>query len=188
MVQALPSREALQLNAALSRLGRNPRDVDALLDAGDSARSMGDNDAAIGFYKRASQISSSNARVKAGLAGALVQGGDPAAAIPLFAEAEQAGAKPAALAADRGLAYDLVGDPATAQKYYAIAMAGGGNDEIRRRMAISQAISGDRRAMESTLLPLLRDQGQGSLAGAGLRPCDPWQDQRFDQDHQDDPA
>ena len=88
VVQALPSEESLRLNAALSRLGRNPRDLDALIDAGNSALGMGDIDAATGFFKRADQVSSRDPRVKAGLGRAMVRSGDPLAAIPLFDEAE----------------------------------------------------------------------------------------------------
>src|SRR5690606_23500199 len=119
-------------------------------------------EAAIGFYRRALQVSSKNGRVKAGLAGALVQNGDPYSAIPLFEEAEAAGVEQAALAADRGLAYDLVGDPATAQRYYRVALVGGDNAEVSRRMAISQAISGDRKGMEATLAPLLQQQDKSA--------------------------
>ncbi len=162
VVQPLPSAESLQLNAALARLGRNPRDLDALADAGAAALGMGDVDAALGFFRRADQISSSNPRVKAGLASALVRKGDPFAAIPLFDAAEKAGAKAATLAADRGLAYDLVGDNATAQRLYGLALAAGQNGEVTRRLALSQAISGDRRAADATLLPLLRDQDKAA--------------------------
>lgn len=162
VVQALPSREALQLNAALSRLGRNPRDISALLDAGDAASTLGDFEAATGFYKRAQQISKDNPRALAGLACAMVHDGDPYSAIPLFEQAERAGATPEKIAADRGLAYDLVGDPVTAQQYYRVALAAEKNDEVIRRLAISLAISGEAREVEKTLLPLLREQDKAA--------------------------
>lgn len=158
VVQALPSADQLKLNAALSRLARDPRDTSALLDAGDAARKLGDFDAAIGFYRRADEISPGNARVKAGLAASLAQSGDPVAALPLFAEAEKAGASPTQLAADRGLAYDLVGDNAAAQRYYALALGGANDEDVRMRLAISQAIAGDAQASETTIMPLLRKQ------------------------------
>ncbi|GFE73611.1 hypothetical protein NTCA1_12600 [Novosphingobium sp. TCA1] len=158
VVQALPSADQQKLNAALARLGRDPRDVSALLDAGDSARRLGDFEAAIGFYRRADDISPGNARVKAGLAASLAQNGDPVAALPLFAEAEKAGASPSQLASDRGLAYDLVGDNAAAQRYYALALGGANDEEVRMRLAISQAIAGDAQAAETTIMPLLRKQ------------------------------
>ncbi|WP_334182194.1 SPOR domain-containing protein [Novosphingobium sp.] len=158
VVQALPSADQTKLNAALARLGRDPRDVSALIDAGDAARRLGDFDAAIGFYRRADEISAGNARVKAGLAASLAQSGDPVAALPLFAEAERAGASPTSLAADRGLAYDLVGDNVTAQRYYAMALGGASDEDVRMRLAISQAIAGDAQASETTIMPLLRKQ------------------------------
>jgi Flp pilus assembly protein TadD len=162
VVQPLPSRESLQLNAALSKLGRNPRDLDALIDAGNSALAMGDVDAAFGFFRRADQISPKNAKVKAGLAAAMVRKGDPVEAIALFDEAERAGANDSALAGDRGLAYDLVGDNATAQRYYHLALRGGPDDEITRRLALSLAISGDQPGVEMALLPLLRRQDKAA--------------------------
>ena len=162
VVQAIPAADSLSLNAALGRLGRNPRDVEALIDAGRAAMNMGDVDAAVGFFQRADQLAPGNARIKAGLAGALVRSENPFDAIPLFAEAEKAGATDAAFAADRGLAYDLVGDNATAQGYYRQALAKGANDEIIRRYALSLAISGDKRTMETTLSPLLTRQDKAA--------------------------
>ena len=70
VVQKLPGVDGVTLNAALARLGRNPRDVEALIDAGNAALAMGDVDAATGFYRRADQVAPGNPRVKAGLAGA----------------------------------------------------------------------------------------------------------------------
>jgi len=163
VVQPLPAAPAgLTLNAALARLARDPRDLAALIDAGNAALQMGDVDAAIGFFARADQLSPNNMRVKAGLAGALVRSENPYDAIPLFAEAERAGAVDPVLAVDRGLAYDLVGDTASAQKYYRQALAAGPSDEALRRLAISQAIAGDRKGMEATLSPLLQRQDKGA--------------------------
>ena len=74
VVQPLPRASASQaLNAALVRLGHDPRDLDALIDAGKAALGMGDIDAAVGFFARADQLSPDNMRVKGGLAGALVR-------------------------------------------------------------------------------------------------------------------
>lgn len=162
VVQALPSPTGQTLNAALARLARDPRDLAALIDAGTAALQMGDVDAAIGFFARADQLSPNNMRVKAGLAGALVRSENPYDAIPLFAEAEKAGAVDPVLAVDRGLAYDLVGDNASAQRYYRQALAAAPSDEATRRLAISQAIAGDRRGMEATLSPLLQRQDKGA--------------------------
>jgi len=163
LVQPAPAVPAGQtLNAALGRLARDPRDLAALIDAGNAALQMGDVDAAIGFFARADQLSPNNMRVKAGLAGALVRSENPYDAIPLFAEAERAGAVDPVLAVDRGLAYDLVGDNASAQRYYRQALAAGPNDEAVRRLALSQAIAGDRKGMEATLSPLLQRQDKGA--------------------------
>ncbi|QDK31844.1 SPOR domain-containing protein [Sphingomonas sp. IC081] len=159
VVQALPSADSQRLSAALARLARSPRDAAALQDAADAAKALGDYDAAIGFYRRADEITPNNARVKAGLAGALAMNGDPVSAIPLFAEAERAGAPPSQIAVDRGLAYDLVGANVTAQHYYTMALtASSGNEEARMRLALSQAIAGDSAAAQATLMPLLQKQ------------------------------
>ncbi|MES2493928.1 MAG: SPOR domain-containing protein [Pseudomonadota bacterium] len=162
VVQPVPSGASQALNLALNRLGRDPRDLGAMIDAGNAALLMGDVDAAIGFFARADQISPNNSRVKAGLAGALVRSENPYDAIPLFAEAERAGGIDPALAADRGLAYDLVGDNATAQRYYRQALGVASNDETLRRLAVSQAIAGDRTGMETTLTPLLVRQDKAA--------------------------
>lgn len=157
--EPVPSREALELSAALSRLSREPRNVDALVDAGVAASKLGDFEAAVGFFRRGQALAPTNPRLLAGLAGALVRQGDAASAVPLFAQAQAAGAPAQTLAADRGLAHDLIGDPQSAQRFYAQALAAGSDvDEVTRRLAISQAISGDAAAMEKTLLPLLKKQ------------------------------
>ena len=70
VVQALPSRASYELNAALTRLAANPRDVNALIDAGNAAMALGDSEAAMGFLGRADQLSPGNPRVKATLASA----------------------------------------------------------------------------------------------------------------------
>jgi tetratricopeptide (TPR) repeat protein len=161
VVQQLPGADSKRLASALATLGRNPRDVAALIEAGDAARGMQDFEAAAGFYRRADEISPGNARVKAGLGSSFALSGDPVSAIPLFDAAEKAGATPALISADRGLAYDLVGDNAAAQRHYALALAtstGAAGDELRTRLAVSQAISGQGDAAYATLLPLLNKQ------------------------------
>lgn len=162
VVQQIPGQSSMKLNAALGRLGRNPGDVAALTDAGKAALEMGDVDAGIGFFQRADALSPGNANVKAGLAGAYVRSGDPFKAIPLFSEAELAGSIEPMLLVERGLAYDLVGDNETAQRQYRTALTAGANDEATRRLALSQAIYGDRREMEATLAPLLQRQDKAA--------------------------
>ena len=153
VVQPIPGLGTRTLNAALARVAANPRDPNALVDAGNAALTMNDVDAAIGFFTRAEQVAPGNARAKAGLAGAYVRNEDPFTAIRLFDEAERQGPLPSAVLADRGLAYDLVGDNATAQRYY--RQAGPNNDEAARRLALSLAISGDKRGSEAALSPLI---------------------------------
>ena len=155
IVQSVPSQDSQVLNSALARLGKNPLDVNALIDAGNAALVLGDVDAAVGFFSRADQIQPNSPRVRAGLAGALVHNSNPYDAIPLFAEAEAAGGMDPKLNTERGLAYDLVGDNATAQRYYRAALGIAPSDETTRRLALSQVIAGDRAGMEATLAPLL---------------------------------
>ncbi|MFC4294613.1 tetratricopeptide repeat protein [Novosphingobium tardum] len=152
VVQSAPSGGSYALNAALGRLARNPSDVAALIDAGNAALSMGDFDAALGFLGRADQLSPGNPRVKTTLASAYIRNENPYDAIRLFNEAERAGANTAALAGDRGLAYDLVGDNVSAQRFYRQALAVAPSEEVVRRLALSQAIAGDRKGAEATLL------------------------------------
>jgi len=159
------------LNEALVQLARDPRSVDALLAAGDAAIALGDNDAALGFYTRADQLTATLAPARAGsvkvaIARARLHMDDPVEALHAFADAEQAGADPVGFAADRGLAFDLVGDNAAAIGQYARvldhAADAGLRDDVTRRMALSQAIGGDRRAAERTLLPLLQRQDRAA--------------------------
>lgn len=158
VVQPLPPRGAQQLGEALGRLARNADDLDALLDAGEAALSLGDIDAAIGFFGRARQKAPSSGRVALGLARAHTAARRPVEALRFFAEAERAGVDLAAMAAERGLAYDLIGDAASAQTLYRLVLARGANPEVTRQLALSQAIAGDGKAFEATLLPLLQDQ------------------------------
>ena len=162
MIQSLPPGDSMTLNGALARLGRDPRDLQALIDAGQAALTIGDVDAAIGFYSRAEQVMPGMPRVKAGLARALVRSGNPFDALPLFDEADRGGTTDSAIALDRGLAYDLVADNAAAQRYYRQALAGGQNDEATRRLAISLAIAGDKRGSGTVIAPLLQRQDKAS--------------------------
>lgn len=162
VVQAIPGVESMRLNAALAQLGRDPRDVMALLAAGQAALDVGDTDAGLGFFKRADALAPNNPRVKAGLASAYVRKEDPFSAIPLFQAAEQAGPIDPALLSECGLAFDLVGDSAKAQQFYRQSLALARSDETTRRLALSQAIAGDKRGMETTLSPLLAKQDKAA--------------------------
>ncbi|MFM5916687.1 MAG: SPOR domain-containing protein [Novosphingobium sp.] len=163
VVQPLPQQSpGMKLNDALNQLAKNPQDLEALIAAGRASLDLGDVQAAIGFFQRADTLWPGSVRVKTGLAGAYALGDDPITAIGLFNEAEKLGPIDAARTADRGLAYDLVGDPQTAQGYYRQSLALAQNDETTRRLALSQAISGDRRGMEITLGPLLQRQDKAA--------------------------
>jgi len=153
-----PGGDALRLNAALARLGRDPRDVVALIDAGNAALATHDIDAAIGFFKRADQVSPRNPRVLSGLASATLQNDDPVGAIAIFDQAQAAGAHDAAMMADQGLAHDLVGDNLRAQQLYHEALKRSTDPETQRRLALSQVIAGDAVSAEVTLRPLLQAQ------------------------------
>lgn len=156
VVQALPDPATLRLSEALRRLARDPRSVEALVDAGQASLSLDDVEAAEGFFRRAEAVVPADGRVKAGLASVMVRRRQPVEALRLFAEAEQAGEPMRLHAADRGLAYDLVGDNARAQAEYHLFLSLGEDPLVTQRLALSQAISGDQRASESTLLPLLQ--------------------------------
>lgn len=158
VVQALPDPEAARLSEALRRLSREPQSVEALVDAGRASLSLDDIEAADGFFRRAEAVSPADGRVKAGLASVMVRRQQPVEALRYFAEAEQAGETMQIHGADRGLAYDLVGDNAKAQEEYRRFLALGEDPLVTRRLALSQAIAGDQRASEATLLPLLQRQ------------------------------
>ena len=156
VVQALPPPGSQELSNALQRLARNGNDVAALLDAGDAAITLGDVTAAIGFFGRAQALTPSNPRISLGLARAYTLSRRPVEALRLYAEAEKGGIAQQRMAADRALAFDLVGDAASAQQLYRVALANGAGDAVRRNLALSQAISGDKAGFEATLLPLLQ--------------------------------
>lgn len=158
VVQPTPPAALGELNAALKDLGRNPRNVVALLRAGWAALTLDDTEAALGFFRRAAVIAPANGEVKAGLATASLRQGNPVEAVRLFAEAEAARAPMARYAADRGLALDLVGSNTAAQQFYRQALAQKNDAETVRRLALSQAIAGDQRGSELTLLPLLQSR------------------------------
>lgn len=152
------TRDVAQLNAALQRLARNPQSVSALVDAGTASLELGDIDAAIGFFGRADELSPGNPQAKLGMAAGFLRSERPIEALRLFAEAEEAGVSSERLAGDRGLAFDLVGDNERAQQQYQIALRQTRSARIIRRLALSQAISGNRDDFEQTLLPLLQQR------------------------------
>lgn len=162
IVQPLPAPELADLRRALTRLASEPRNVDALIEAGNASLALEDVDAAIGFFGRADALDPGNARVKLGLAASYVVTRRPIEALRLFHEAEAGGADAARFAAKRGLAFDLVGDNASAQAQYRLALTRRDDPRVREQLAISQAVSGDRRGFEATLLPLLKARDMGA--------------------------
>jgi len=153
--------------AALARyvrdLAADPKDFTTLISAGRAALALGDTEAAAGFFARADDVNPHSPLPQAGMGAVSVMNGDPQAALPYFARAEQLGATIATIGCDRGLAYDLLGDQAKAQADYRSALSGPDRDEARRRLALSQAISGNRAAALQTLSPLVakRDPAAG---------------------------
>lgn len=137
-------------------LARRPNRLEPLLEAGDASLDVGDYDAAIGFYGRAGDIAPNDARVKLGLGRVYLRSGRPLEAIPLFNAAQAAGAPARDLLSDQALAFDMVGDQSSAQAAYARAVElNPQDDEARRRLAVSHAISGNEAGFQSTLTPLI---------------------------------
>ncbi len=151
-----PPDAASSLNASLTRLGQNPRDVSALIGAGEAALDLDDPRAATGFFARADEIESGNGRIKAGLGRAMLQLQNPSEALRLFDQAERLRYPIDSYVGDRALARDLSGDQARAQQDYQIALRAKPNDpELLRRYAVSLGISGQVEASEKLIAPLL---------------------------------
>lgn len=146
VVQPLDDGAGEELRRHLGALNENPRSVSALIGAGRAALDMGDADAALTFFARADELAPRDARSKAGMAAAMARLEQAQAALSLFAEAVQLGAPEVEIAGDRGLAHDTVGDTAAAQRDYALVLRRRDDPEIRRRMALSLGISGQREA------------------------------------------
>jgi Flp pilus assembly protein TadD len=151
------------LNAHLARLAENPRDVAALIGAGEAALELDDGRAATGFFARADEIESGNGRIKAGFGLAMVKMRNPQEALRMFDQAVRLGYGESAFAADRALAYDLTGNQAAAQRDYLIALRQTPDDpEIIRGYAVSLGISGQVETAEQTLKPLLYKGDRGA--------------------------
>jgi len=156
VVQGLPDPAAAQLNEALRALSRTPRSVSALLMAAEASLALDDVEAAAGFVQRAEAVDPGNGSVMAARASILVRQRQPVEALQLFAAAEQLGGLSLSHIAERGLAFDLIGDNVHAQEAYRVALSAGPDPRVTRRLALSQAISGDQDGSETTLLPLLQ--------------------------------
>lgn len=139
-----PTSDALA--AQMRVLGADPKNVPALIEAGELTLKLGDPVAAARFFARAERLDPRNGRLKAGEASALVYLERPGEALRLFQEAEALGADSTAYAAAQALALDLVGQQTRAQRAYRLALKAGREDETERRYALSLAISGQREA------------------------------------------
>ena len=161
-----PNDPSTLLSRYLRLLSTDPRNLSALIGAGQAALAMGDANAGIGFLGRAEEVAPRDGRVKAGLAAAAVQQEQPKQALQLFDAAIAAGIPVSAIGADRGLAYDLRGQTRLAQADYRAALAVKKDDETTRRLALSTAIGGDRAAAMAILDPLLRRQDKAAWRAA----------------------
>jgi Flp pilus assembly protein TadD len=171
VVQPLPSEEVQRLNRSLVALAKAPKDIDALVEAGNAAMGVDDLEAAVGFFGRAADIDANNPRVALGLGTVYLRSGRPGDAIPQFDRARAAGVPERDVLTDQALAFDLVGEQAPAQSAYTRAIElDPGNDEARRRLAVSHAILGNRARFEEVLRPLLdkRDMAAFRARAFGL--------------------
>ena len=161
-----PSQLREDPSAALTRhlrsLADSPRSPSALIGAGEASLALGDPQTALTFFARAEEVAPRDGRVKAGMGSAFVLLEQPAAALRFFGEAASLGIPVARFAGDRGLAYDLTGDPQRAQADYALALRGEEDAEVRQRLALSLAISGNREAALSTIEALVRKQDRSA--------------------------
>ncbi|WP_150295533.1 SPOR domain-containing protein [Sphingobium estronivorans] len=155
-VQAIRPSGAENLNRNLARLASNPRDVTALIGAGEAALDLDDARAAAGFFARADTLQPNNGKVKAGLGRVMLQNQNPGEALRLFDQATRLGYPETSLLSDRGLARDMTGDQAGAQRDYQAALQRMPDDvELTHRYAASLGISGQVDAAEQVLKPLL---------------------------------
>ena len=156
VVQPLPPQDMQRLNRALVELAKEPRSVPRLLEAGNAALAVNDLDGALGFFKRLTEIEPENEPGTLGLARVYMRSGRPIMALLYFDAAQSRGASLVAIGSDQALTLDMLGDQARAQRNYVrLIEASPKDDEARRRLAISFAISGKRSPFEATLRPLV---------------------------------
>ena len=153
---AAPNPDADSLAQEMRVLAANPRDVRALLTAGNLSARLGDAAAALAFFARAEAIDPTNPRILSGRGSTLVRMERPGEALRLFQTVEARGLPVREYAADRGFAYDLLGQPVLAQADYKLALQGERDDETVRRYALSLGITGDVDEAMRQLDPLLR--------------------------------
>ena len=159
-VYAESAGDALARNVKL--LASSPKNLNALLGAGKAALDLGDPQSAAGFFARAGEVSPNSPAVQAGIGASLVATGDPQNALTYFERAQQLGGSATMFGCHRGMAFDLLGQQALAQKDYRAALFGPDRDEAQRRLALSQAIAGNKDAALATLQPLLQRRDLGA--------------------------
>ncbi len=150
------------LTRHLRTIADQPRNVSALIGAGKAALELGDPQAALTFFARAEEIAPRDGRIKAGMGAAFVQMEQVHAGLKFFEDAASLGVPEAEFAGDRGLAHDLNGDPRRAQADYALALRRQEDPEVRRRLALSLAISGERDKAIATIDRQLRNQDRAA--------------------------
>jgi tetratricopeptide (TPR) repeat protein len=162
VVQPLDTGPGAELRRNLNSLAENPNSVAALAGAGRASLDMGDAEAALNFYERADQIAPRDGATKAGMARAMVRLERGRDALPLFAEAVSLGVFESEIAGERGLAWDTIGEPRRAQADYQLALRRRDDPEVRRRLALSLAISGDRQGALQAIDGQLRQQDRAA--------------------------
>ncbi len=163
MVQAVPgSTDADKLAAQMRAIASNPRDVTALVSAGELSLKLDDLSGAASLFARADKIDPRSGRVKAGEGALLVRSERPGEALRYFQQAESFGWSPDHYAADRALAYDLLGDHQRAQRDYRLALEQDPDDETVRDYALSLGIAGLKDQALDQLAPMLRRQDRGA--------------------------
>ena len=163
VVQAIPgTTDADKLGDVMRQLASNPRNIDALIKAGDLSMGLGDLSGAAALFARAEKVNPRDGRAKAGMASILVRSERPGEALRYYAQAEALGLDPRNFAADRGLAYDLIGQQDRAQRDYRIALRDAPDDETIRRYALSLGISGKPDLAIQQLNPLLLKSDRGA--------------------------
>lgn len=163
VVQAIPgTTDADKLGDLMRRVASNPRDVDALIRAGDLSMGLGDLSGAAALFARAEKVNPRDGRIKAGMGSILVRSERPGEALRYYAQAEALGLDPRNFAADRGLAYDLIGQQDRAQRDYRVALRNAPDDETIRRYALSLGISGKPELAIQQLNPLLLKSDRGA--------------------------
>ena len=129
VVQPLPSEEVQRLNRSLVALAKAPRDLDALVEAGNAAMGVDDLEAAIGFFGRAADVDPGHPGVARGLGAVYLRSGRAGEALVQFDKALAAGVTEQSLLTDRALTLDLVGEHPAAQAAYLRAIEADPGDE-----------------------------------------------------------